>query len=113
MKNVQWLLVIIAAIFEVGWATGLKYADSIGAWVLTIVAIIISFGLLIIASTRLPTSTVYAVFVGLGTVGTVLVDIFYFGAGVNVGLILFIALLVTGVIGLKFATKEKKEVERG
>ncbi|WYP27216.1 multidrug efflux SMR transporter [Alkalihalobacillus sp. FSL W8-0930] len=113
MKNVQWILVIIAAVFEVGWATGLKYADSSVAWLLTIIAIVFSFGLLIVASTRLPTSTVYAVFVGLGTVGTVIVDIFYFGAGVNVGLILFIALLITGVIGLKFATTEKREVDRG
>ncbi|GAJ99508.1 quaternary ammonium compound-resistance protein SugE [Geomicrobium sp. JCM 19055] len=74
----KWWLVIIAAFFEVGWATGLKYADSFGTWSLTVIAIVISFWLLVRAATSLPTSTVYAIFVALGTVGTVAVDLLFF-----------------------------------
>ncbi|GAJ99963.1 quaternary ammonium compound-resistance protein SugE [Geomicrobium sp. JCM 19055] len=74
----MWITVVIAALFEIGWATGLKYANDLMTWTLTIIAIIISFGLLIRAASSLPTSTVYAVFVGLGTVGTVAVDIVFF-----------------------------------
>lgn len=106
----MWILVIIAALFEIGWATGLKYANDATTWTLTIIAIIISFSLLIKAATTLPTSTVYAVFVGLGTVGTVAVDILFFGVALNIGVILFVALLLTGVLGLKMVTGKHKEV---
>ncbi|MBB4823404.1 paired small multidrug resistance pump [Sporosarcina luteola] len=104
-----WFLVVVAAMFEVGWATGLKYADNGLTWTLTVVAIVVSFGTLIIASTRLPAATVYAVFVGLGTLGTVAVDIIFFGAAVNVGVILFVLLLLVGVLGLKSVTSNKKQ----
>ncbi|MFD1337241.1 DMT family transporter [Oceanobacillus iheyensis] len=104
-----WFLVVIAAIFEVGWASGLKYANDGLTWTLTIIAIIVSFGTLIVSSTRLPTATVYAVFVGLGTLGTVTVDIIFFGAAVNVGVILFVVLLLVGVLGLKSVTGKKKQ----
>jgi paired small multidrug resistance pump len=110
-----WFLVVIAALFEVGWATGLKYANDSLTWILTAIAIIISYGILIISSTRLPTSTVYAVFVGLGTVGTVAVDMIFFGTPLNIGVILFILLLLIGVLGLKTVTDRKikqKEVGR-
>lgn len=106
--NGQWLLVVIAAIFEVGWATGLKYANDFTTWTLTVIAIIVSFGLLIKSAMVLPTSTVYAVFVGLGTVGTVLVDIIFFGAPINIWMLFFVALLLVGVIGLKMVTGEKE-----
>ncbi|QTD40980.1 multidrug efflux SMR transporter [Sporosarcina sp. Te-1] len=104
-----WFLVVVAALFEVGWATGLKYANDGLTWTLTVVAIIISFGTLIIASTRLPAATVYAVFVGLGTLGTVAVDIIFFGADINVGVIVFVLLLLAGVVGLKSVTGSKKQ----
>ncbi|AXF57447.1 DMT family transporter [Salicibibacter kimchii] len=104
----MWTMVVIAAIFEIGWATGLKYANDAMTWALTIVAIIISFGLLIIAASKLPTSTVYAIFVGLGTVGTIAVDIIIFGAPLDFGIILFVALLLVGVLGLKTVTGKKE-----
>ncbi|WP_054711445.1 SMR family transporter [Bacillus sp. JCM 19041] len=104
----MWILVVIAAVFEIGWATGLKYANDVTTWSLTVVAIIISFGLLIRSASKLPTSTVYAVFVGLGTVGTVAVDILFFGVPINLGVILFVLLLLTGVLGLKMVTGDKK-----
>ncbi|EZH65027.1 hypothetical protein DH09_15375 [Bacillaceae bacterium JMAK1] len=111
----KWWLVIIAAIFEVGWATGLKYADSFGTWTLTVIAIVISFWLLVRAATILPTSTVYAIFVALGTVGTVAVDLLFFNAPFNLWMLAFIALLLIGVIGLKVVTgnpNEEEEVKR-
>ncbi|MFB4161389.1 multidrug efflux SMR transporter [Geomicrobium sp. JSM 1781026] len=105
----MWIVVVIAAIFEIGWATGLKYANDALTWTLTIIAIVISFGLLIRAASTLPTSTVYAVFVGLGTVGTVAVDIIFFGTAINIGVIFFVVMLLSGVLGLKMVTGEKEE----
>jgi len=108
-----WFLVVIAAFFEIGWASGLKYANDGLTWTLTVIAIIVSYGILIIASTRLPTATVYAVFVGMGTLGTVAVDIIFFGAPVNIGVILFVLLLLVGVLGLKSVTDEKTQAKEG
>ncbi|WP_184405361.1 DMT family transporter [Geomicrobium halophilum] len=105
----KWLLVIIAATFEVGWATGLKYANDTLSWTLTAIAIVVSFTLLIKAATSLPTSTVYAVFAGLGTVGTVIVDIVFFNAPINFWMLAFVALLLVGVIGLKMVTGDTSE----
>ncbi|GAF66969.1 hypothetical protein BTS2_3876 [Bacillus sp. TS-2] len=108
----MWILVIIAGIFEVGWATGLKYANTPLEWSLTVVGIIVSFTLLIRAATVLPTSTVYAIFVALGTVGTIFVDILIFQAPFNMAMLFFIFLLLVGVLGLKLVTGDKK-IERG
>ncbi|KYG33366.1 DMT family transporter [Alkalihalobacillus trypoxylicola] len=108
----MWILVIIAGIFEVGWATGLKYASTPLEWSLTVVGIIVSFTLLIRAATVLPTSTVYAIFVALGTVGTIFVDILIFQAPFNMAMLFFIFLLLVGVLGLKLVTGDKK-IERG
>ncbi|SEW18243.1 paired small multidrug resistance pump [Aliicoccus persicus] len=107
----MWILVVIAAIFEIGWATGLKYANDFTTWSLTAIAIIVSFGLLVYAGTKLPTSTVYAVFVGLGTVGTVLIDFIFFELDFSFGIVFFILLLLVGILGLKTVTDDdvKKE----
>jgi paired small multidrug resistance pump len=99
-----WFVVAVAALFEIGWATGLKYAHDGLTWTLTIAAILVSFTGLLMASTRLPTATVYAVFVGLGTLGTVIVDMIFFEAGINAGVVFFVVMLLVGVIGLKFVT---------
>lgn len=107
----MWILVIIAAIFEVVWATGLKHANSPLEWTLTIIGVVVSFVLLVRAATTLPTSTVYAVFVALGTVGTVLVDILIFHSPFNWGMLFFLVLLLVGVLGLKLVTG-KQSVER-
>lgn len=105
----MWLLVVIAAIFEVGWATGLKYADDVLTWSLTAIAIIVSFGLLIYTASKLPTSTVYAVFVGLGTVGTVVVDFIFFELNFQFSILFFILLLLAGILGLKTETEKTPE----
>lgn len=104
----RWLQVFIAAIFEVGWVIGLKHANSVLEWSFTIVAISISFYLLINASSKLPVGTVYAVFVGLGTAGTVLADIIIFNQPIMWMKMLLIGLLLMGVIGLKVLTGEEE-----
>lgn len=107
--NKTWLSVIIAALFEVGWVIGLKHAGGVLEWGATVIAILVSFTLMIRASRFLPVGTVYAVFVGLGTAGTVLVEIILFGAPVQMEKMLLIAVLLVGVIGLKMLSKEKKK----
>ncbi|NMD71321.1 multidrug efflux SMR transporter [Bacillus sp. DNRA2] len=104
--NKEWVKVYIAAIFEVCWVSGLKHADDPLMWIGTIIAIIISFYGFISAGKRLPMGTVYAVFVGLGTAGTVLAEILFFNEPINMTKLIFIGFLLNGVIGLKFATKE-------
>lgn len=103
----EWSLLVVAAAFEVMWVIGLKHATTLPEWGLTVVAIIISFGLLIRSGKKLPVGTAYAVFVGLGTVGTVLTDALVFGQPLGWMQILFIGLLLAGIIGLKQMTKEE------
>ncbi|KKB38289.1 DMT family transporter [Bacillus thermotolerans] len=102
----EWLKVLVAAFFEVGWVIGLKHADHALEWAGTAAAIFISFYLLIMAGNKLPVGTVYAVFVGLGTAGTVLSDILLFGEPVKVEKLILIAILLVGVAGLKLVTDE-------
>jgi paired small multidrug resistance pump len=107
--NSNWIKVFIAAIFEVCWVVGLKHASDFWSWSGTVVAIMVSFYLLIAAGRGLPVGTVYAVFVGLGTAGTVLVEILIFGEAFKIGKILLIIMLLMGVIGLKLVTPDTYE----
>lgn len=102
--NSNWTKVFIAALFEVAWVIGLKHADGFLEWIGTILGIAISFYYMIKASQSLPVGTVYAVFVGLGTAGTVLSDIVIFGEEFKVEKILLIAILLAGVVGLKLVS---------
>lgn len=106
--NLDWVKVFFAAFFEVFWVIGLKHADSFWTWAGTAVAIYVSFYALIAAGKRLPVGTVYAVFVGLGTAGTVLSEILFFNEPVKITKLVLIGLLLIGVIGLKLVTKEKE-----
>lgn len=109
--NKTWISVIIASFFEVGWVIGLKHADNILAWVVTCICIFVSFYLMIQAGRNLAVGTVYAVFVGLGTTGTVLSDIVLFGAPVKPIKIALIVTLLLGVISLKLVSNcQEKEV---
>lgn len=108
--NKEWMKVLIAAVFEVFWVIGLKHADDAWSWIGTLIAIAVSFYLMIMAGKTLPVGTVYAVFVGLGTAGTVIADILFFGESFNLPKIGLIALLLIGVVGLKLVTKEQEEV---
>lgn len=103
----NWLQVFIAAFFEVGWVIGLKHANTTFEWGLTIICIIVSFYLLIRASSKLPVGTVYAVFVGLGTVGTVLSEIIFFNQPIVLMKLLLIGVLLASVVGLKVLTPKE------
>lgn len=107
--NKTWGSVILASFFEVGWVIGLKHAHGFGEWLLTLIALTASFVLMIAAGRSLPVGTVYAVFVGLGTAGTVLADIVLFGAPFQVGKMVLIGVLLAGVIGLKLLSKEEQK----
>ena len=111
--NKQWGLVGLAALFEVMWVVGLKHSDSLWEWAGTAVAVFVSFGLMIRAARTLPVSTVYAVFVGLGTTGTVLSEILLLGKPMNAVKLAQTANLLMGVIGLKLVTPAAADSEKG
>ncbi|MDQ0178365.1 DMT family transporter [Bacillus chungangensis] len=111
--NANWLKVFIAAFFEVFWVIGLKHAHDVWTWLGTAISIFISFYLMIMAGKKLPVGTVYAVFVGIGTAGTVLAEILFFGEPVKLMKLLLILILLAGVIGLKMATKENTAIREG
>ncbi|KQL17737.1 DMT family transporter [Cytobacillus solani] len=104
--NANWIKVFVAAFFEVFWVIGLKHADDFLTWTGTVISIIISFYVMIRAGRELPVGTVYAVFVGLGTTGTAISEIIFFGEPFKISKILLILLLLAGVIGLKLVTKD-------
>jgi len=107
----DWMKVFIAAFFEVFWVIGLKYASDFWTWAGTAVAIFISFYLMIMAGRKLPVGTVYAIFVGLGTAGTVFSEIVFFNEPFEVVKIILIIILLSGVIGLKVVTPN--DIEEG
>ncbi|AEG60492.1 DMT family transporter [Desulforamulus ruminis] len=109
----QWLKVFIGAFFEVFWVIGLKHADNLWTWLGTAMAVSLSFYFMIMAGRKLPVGTVYAVFVGLGTAGTVLSEILFFGEPFNWIKLSLILLLLAGVIGLKLVTGEKESSLQG
>ncbi len=109
--NRDWVKVLIAAFFEVMWVIGLKHAENVWSWLGTVVAIGISFYLMIMAGRTLPVGTVYAVFVGLGTVGTVFSEVVFFGEPLQLMKLLLILVLLVGVVGLKLVTEETGEGE--
>lgn len=111
--NKEWVKVLIAACFEVFWVIGLKHAYDGWTWLGTALSIGISFYLLIMAGEKLPVGTVYAVFVGMGTAGTVLSEMILFGEPFNLVKVLLILLLLIGVIGLKMVTKDEKAKTEG
>ncbi|WP_404454074.1 QacE family quaternary ammonium compound efflux SMR transporter [Virgibacillus necropolis] len=102
----EWNIVFLAGLFEIGWVVGLKHANIPIAWFGTAIAIYLSMHLLIVASKRLPVGTTYAVFTGIGSAGTVILDIVLFQEPFSLAKILLIGLLLAGVFGLKTITKE-------
>ncbi len=102
-----WAILVLAGLFEVGWAIGLKYAAGFSRlWpsVFTLVAMAVSIGLLGVAMKSLPIGTAYGVWVGVGAVGTVVLGIVLFGEPANTLRLISVALIVAGVVGLKLAT---------
>ncbi|KIJ87112.1 DMT family transporter [Staphylococcus saprophyticus] len=103
----NWIKIIIATFFEVGWVIGLTHASSWWEWLFTMIAIFVSFYLLVDASKVLPVGTAYAVFVGLGTTWVTLFDFLFFGEPFNVMKIMLIVILLASVISLKLVTTNK------
>ena len=111
--NANWMKVFIAGFFEVFWVIGLKHASGFWSWTGTIISIFISFYLLIMAGRKLPVGTVYAVFVGLGTAGTVIAEIIFFKEPIKLEKMILIFLLLAGVMGLKLITKDDTQEGAG
>ena len=101
---VAWLVLIIAGLFEIGWAVGLKYTEGFTRplpSVLTVLAIIASMVLLSLAARSLPIGTAYAVWVGIGALGAAVLGMILFHEPVTAARVFFLALLLTSIIGLK------------
>jgi quaternary ammonium compound-resistance protein SugE len=102
-----WLILVLAGLFEVGWAIGLKYTDGFTRFwptLWTAAAIVVSLVSLGVAMKTLPVGTAYAVWVGVGAVGTVILGIVLLDEPMTVARIASVALVVSGIIGLKLAT---------
>jgi quaternary ammonium compound-resistance protein SugE len=102
----NWIILIVAGLFEVGWAIGLKYTNGFSRlWptIWTVLSMIISLWLLGIAMKSLPVGTAYAIWVGVGAVGTVILGIVLLGDPVNAGRIISVVLILAGIVGLKLA----------
>lgn len=100
----SWIILFFAGLFEVGWAVGLKYTDGFSRPIptaLTLAAMAISLGLLGLAMKELPLGTAYAVWTGVGAVGTVIAGIILFGESMALVRLVSVALIVAGLIGLK------------
>ena len=102
-----WVILVLAGLLEIGWAIGLKYTEgftrlwpSIG----TILAMVGSVVMLGFAMKSLPVGTAYAVWVGVGAVGTAILGMVLLGESANVGRLVSLGLIVAGIVGLKLAT---------
>jgi len=103
-----WIYLFIAGLFEIGWAVGLKYTDGFTRlWpsVVTIVTMILSFYFLSSAVKTIPIGTAYAIWTGIGAVGTAFLGIILFYESKEFIRIIFIMLIVIGIVGLKFFSK--------
>ena len=101
-----WVYVVIAGLLEIGWAMGLKHTagfTNLTPSVLTIACMIVSFSFLGMGLRTLPVGTAYAVWTGIGTVGTAILGIVLLGESASVIRLLCIALIVIGIVGLKMA----------
>ncbi|HGK4800537.1 quaternary ammonium compound efflux SMR transporter SugE [Pseudomonas aeruginosa] len=102
----SWIILFFAGLFEVGWAVGLKYTEGFSKpppTVLTALAMLVSLGLLGLAMKHLPLGTAYAVWTGVGAVGTVIAGIVLFGESMALLRLASVALIVCGLVGLKLS----------
>ena len=103
----NWLLLFVAGLFEVGWAIGLKFTEGFTRlWptIGTAIAMLLSICLLGIAMKSLPVGTAYAVWVGVGALGTALLGMLLFGESASAARLFCLALILAGIIGLKLTT---------
>ncbi|MDF2520968.1 MAG: putative small multidrug resistance protein [Clostridia bacterium] len=100
----EWFYLVVAGVFEVGWAIGLKYSQGftkILPTIATIIGMAASFYFLSLSLKSLPLGTAYAIWTGIGTIGTVLLGVILFKEPFNIMRIVCIILIISGVIGLK------------
>ena len=106
--GMAWVILVIAGIFEIGWAVGLKYTEGFTRPVptaLTAVSLVLSMGLLGLALRTLPLGTAYAVWTGIGTVGTAVIGMVVLREPATAARLVCIGLIVTGIVGLKLVTR--------
>jgi len=102
----SWIILFFAGLFEVGWAVGLKYTDGFTRplpTLLTVAAMAVSLGLLGLAMKELPLGTAYAIWTGIGAVGTVIAGVILFGESMALLRLGSVLLIVTGLVGLKLS----------
>jgi quaternary ammonium compound-resistance protein SugE len=103
----SWIILFLAGLFEIAWAIGLKYSEGftkLTPSIITIITMFISFYLLSLALKSLPLGTAYAIWVGIGTVGTVIAGIILFGESMTLIRVISILFILIGIVGLKFTT---------
>ncbi len=103
-----WFILFIAGLFETAWAIGMKYSQGFTRFwpsVFTVVSILISMGLLAYSLKELPVGTAYAVWTGIGAVGTALLGIILFGESKETARLFFILLIIIGIAGLRIFAK--------
>ncbi len=103
-----WLLLLLAGLFEVTWACAMKYSRGFTAWIPTVVTVaggILSMFFLALAMKRIPLGTAYAVWTGLGTVGTIFCGVLFFRERFTFPHLVCVLLIVAGIIGLKLLAK--------
>ena len=103
-----WVLLVIAGLLEAGWAIGLKYTEGFTKPVpslLAVIGIVASMYLLALSARTLPIGTAYAVWVGIGTFGTIVMGMVYLGEPANAGRVFFLVLLLVAIIGLKLTAQ--------
>ena len=107
----EWLKVLAAALFELVWVSGLAHANTALEWLITGAGVVISFTLLTLSAKHLPIGTVYAVFAGIGSVGSMMVGAVFFQESISPLKLLFMGTLILGILGLKLIeTDQTKEL---
>jgi len=109
MIYMQWLILLVAGLFETFWAICLKYSQGFTKLVpsvFTIIGMIVSFYLLSLSLKQLPLGTAYAIWTGIGTVGTLIFGIIVFHESISIPQILCVCLIVIGIIGLKILSPQ-------
>lgn len=104
----SWIYVLIASVFEICWAVGLKYSEGftqLRATIFTVITMVLSYVFLALGVKELPIGTAYAVWTGIGAVGTVIYGMIFFNESKDLLRIVFIFFIVVGIIGLKLSYK--------